>query len=104
GGGGGGVGLFSASGTIITRVPDPQELKGTQLDSTVPLAEKVRRSGRFDGRVMSEVLKEPVIVSVAAVRGFPLFVSVSKTERAALAAWREETRLTAERTLLTSVA
>ena len=101
---GGGIGLFSASGTIITRVPDPQQLKGTKLDSTVPLAEKVRRTGRFDGRIMSEVLKEPVIVSIAAVRGFPLFVSVSKTERAALAAWREETRFTAERTLLTSAA
>ncbi|MBW8906049.1 MAG: PAS domain S-box protein [Betaproteobacteria bacterium] len=101
--GGGGIGLFNASGRVITRVPDPTQSKGTQMASTLPLAEKVRRDGRFDGRVVSDV-QEPVIVSMGAVRGFPLFVSVSKSEHAALQAWREETRFTAERTLLTSVA
>jgi PAS domain S-box-containing protein len=101
---GGAIGLFSATGAVITRVPDPLGKKGSKMPSTQLLAEKVTRDGRFNGRVMSEVLNEPVIVSIAAVRGFPLFVSVSKTERAALAAWREETRLTAERTLLTSAA
>ena len=104
GDGGGGIGLFTASGSVITRVPDPMHSKGTRMASTLPLAEKVRRDGRFDGRVFSDVLNEPVIVSVGAVRGFPLFVSVSKSEHAALQAWREETRFTAERTLLTSVA
>jgi len=101
---GGAIGLFSASGAVMTRVPDPLGKKGSKMPSTQLLAEKVTRDGRFNGRVMSEVLNEPVIVSVAAVRGFPLFVSVSKTERAALAVWREETRFTAERTLLTSAA
>jgi PAS domain S-box-containing protein len=101
---GGGIGLFSANGTVITRVPDPKHMKGTKLASTTRLAEIVQQRGRFDGHVMSDVLKEPVIVSIAAVRGYPLFVSVSKTERAALQAWREETRVTAEHTLLTSAA
>src|SRR5690242_14700438 len=80
--GGGGIGLFNASGSVITRVPDPMQSKGTHLAATLPLAEKVRRDGRFDGRVMSDVMKEPVIVSIGAVRGFPLFVSVSKSEHA----------------------
>jgi len=103
---GGFIGLFSADGNIITRVPDPHHVKGTKLSPAASdaLLEKVRRDGRLDGRVISEVLKEPVLVSIAAVRGFPLYVASGKSEREALEAWREETRFTAERTLLTSIA
>src|SRR5438105_2109065 len=103
---GGFISLLSSEGSVITRVPDPHHVKGTKINANASSAflDKVRRDGRFDGRVMSEVLKEPVYVSIAAIRGFPLHVTAGRTERAALQAWFEETRFTAERTLLTSIA
>ena len=105
-GAGGFIGMLGADGSVFTRVPDPHHVQGTKLDPKVTegLVSRVRSQGRFDGRVMSEVTGEPVIVSIAAVRGLPLYVATGKTERAALAAWREEARFTAERTLLTSAA
>ena len=101
---GGFIGVLGADGSVFTRVPDPHHVQGTKLDpkSTDSLIGRVRSQGRFDGHAMSEVLGEPVIVSIAAVRGLPLYVATGKTERAALATWREETRFTAERMLLTS--
>ena len=103
---GGFIGVLGADGSVFTRVPDPHHVQGTKLDpnTTEALVGRVRSQGRFDGRVMSEVTGEPVIVSIAAVRGLPLYVATGKTERAALTTWRGETRLTAERTLLTSAA
>jgi PAS domain S-box-containing protein len=105
-GAGGFIGVLGADGSVFTRVPDPHHVQGTKLDpdTTEAFLGRVRREGRYDGRVMSEVLQEPVIVSIAGVRGVPLYVATGKTERAALAAWREEARFTAERTLLTSAA
>src|SRR3954470_24136328 len=105
-GDGGFIGVFGADGSVMTRVPDPQQVTGTRLSpgATETLLHRVRSGGRFDGRVISEVLKEPVVVSIAGVRNFPLYVATGKTENAALQAWREETRFTAERTLLTSAA
>src|SRR5205085_555414 len=80
---GGFIGLFNADGTVITRVPDPHEVRGTKI-AAADFMDTVRREGRFDGRVMSEVLKEPVLMSIARVRGgFPLFVATGKTEHAA---------------------
>ncbi|HYL24475.1 MAG TPA: PAS domain S-box protein [Burkholderiales bacterium] len=103
---GGFIGVLGADGSVFTRVPDPSHVQGTKLDpnATEALVSKVRSQGRFDGRVMSEVTGEPVIVSIAAVRGLPLYVATGKTERAALTVWRDEARFTAERTLLTSAA
>ena len=103
---GGFIGVFSADGSVITRVPDPHNIKGTKLSAGAAeaLTSRARRDGRFDGRVISEIMKEPVLVSIAAIRGLPLYVASGKTEYAALQAWRAETRFTAERTLLTSVA
>jgi PAS domain S-box-containing protein len=103
---GGFIGVLGADGSIFTRVPDPNHVQGTKLEPKMTqwLLERMGREGRYDGHVMSEVLNEPVIMSIAAVRGVPLYVATGKTERAALAAWRGETRFTAERTLLTSAA
>ena len=103
---GGFIGVLGADGSVFTRVPDPHHVQGTKLDpkTTEGLVSRVRSQGRFDGRVMSEVTGEPVIVSIAAVRGLPLYVATGKTVRAALTAWREEARFTAERTLLTTAA
>jgi PAS domain S-box-containing protein len=101
---GGFIGVFTGDGSIVTRVPDPHNVTGTKLtpEAASALLDRVRGSGRFDGQVTSEVMKEPVLVSIMAVRAFPLYVASGKTKHAALQAWHEETRFTAERTLLTS--
>jgi len=101
---GGFITLFSADGTIITRVPDPMQAKGKNFGVEARLTQLARQQGRYDGPAVSPVTKERLIASIATIRGFPLYVSSGKTERAVLQAWMEETRFTAERTLLTSVA
>jgi PAS domain S-box-containing protein len=101
---GGFITLLNADGVLFTRVPDVPETKGKRFEWN-GVFDAVRRDGRFDGHVASPLLKEPVVVSIVRVRGgFPLFVLSGKTERAVLSAWHRETRITAERTLLTSVA
>jgi PAS domain S-box-containing protein len=102
-GDGGFISTFTADGTVIARVPDPNQSKGTQLGNGVVL-QTAREKGRVDGRIASEVLNEPIFISIAAVRGFPLFVSAGRTERAALNTWRRDARHTVERTVLTSLA
>jgi PAS domain S-box-containing protein len=103
-GNGGFISLIGADGTLYSRIPGPADAKGGRYGWD-PVFDAVRRDGRFDGRAMSPLLKEPVVVSIARVRGgFPLFVASGKTEGAVLHAWHQETRLTAERTLLTSLA
>jgi PAS domain S-box-containing protein len=98
---GGFISLVNADGLIFTRVP-PAEGKNVEWEAVL---DPVRRDGRFDGRTQSPLLQEPVVISVARVRGgFPLFVATGKKESAVLAAWHKETRLTTERTILTSVA
>ncbi|MFN2644046.1 MAG: PAS domain S-box protein [Burkholderiales bacterium] len=101
---GGFITFFSGDGTVITRVPDPMQVKGKNFGTPSELLELARRDGRFDGRVVSVVTREPTIASVAAIRGFPLFIANGKTEHAVMQAWQQETRFTAERTLLTSIA
>jgi len=101
---GGFITLFSADGTIITRVPDPMQAKGKNFGSPSRLIEIARRHGRYDGRTISLVTQEPLLVSIAAIRGFPLFVASGKTDAAVMKAWMGETRFTAQRTLLTSAA
>jgi PAS domain S-box-containing protein len=101
---GGFITLLNSDGTVYTRVPDSPVAKGERVGWS-DVFDAVRRDGRFDGRAVSPVLKVPVIVSVARVRGgFPLFVASGRTEQAALNAWMQETRFTAERTVLTSLA
>ena len=101
---GGFISLVGAEGTIYTRIPGPEESKGKRYEWDT-VFDPVRVTGRFDGRAVSPLAKDAVVVSIARVRGgFPLYVASGKTERAVLAAWHEETRLTAERTLLTSIA
>jgi PAS domain S-box-containing protein len=102
-GDGGFITLVSLDGTVITRVPGPPEARGQRVHSPV-LLRGVRDEGRFEGWTESPMLNEPVLVSAAAVRGFPVFVASGSTERAMLAPWREEAWLTGLRTLLSSVA
>jgi PAS domain S-box-containing protein len=100
---GGFITLLSLDGVVITRVPDPVDAKGRKFYSE-EIARAVRSGGRFDAWTTSPVINERVLVSAAAVRGFPLFVAAGATEAAVLAPWREEAWFVGLRTLLTSAA
>jgi PAS domain S-box-containing protein len=102
-GAGGFITLLSKDGAVITRVPDPMNARGRQFGGE-EMREAVFRDGRFDGWATSLTLKEPVLLSGAAVRSFPLLVASGRTEPAVFAPWRAQTRGTALRTLLTSAA
>ncbi len=102
-GDGGFITLLSLDGVVITRVPDPMRAKGRKFFNE-DIAQAVRSGGRFDAWAASPVTGERVLVSAAAVRGFPLFVTAGATEGAVLAPWRDEAWLIGLRTLLTSAA
>ena len=100
---GGFIGLLSLEGVVITRVPDPTRSKGRRFQSPEIYA-AVQGAGRFDGWTSSPIINERVLISAAAVRGFPLFVATGATERAVLAPWRDDAWVVGLRTLLTSAA
>jgi PAS domain S-box-containing protein len=102
-GAGGFITLLSLDGVVITRVPDPVRSKGRKFYSE-EISRAVLGAGRFDAWTTSPIIDERVLVSAAAVRGFPLFVAAGATERAVLAPWRDEAWLIGLRTLLTSAA
>jgi PAS domain S-box-containing protein len=100
---GGFITLLSLDGTVVTRVPDLQRSKGRRFQSH-EIWSAVHGAGRFDGWTSSPIIQERVLLSAAAVRGFPLFVATGATERAVLAPWREDAWIVGMRTLLTSAA
>jgi PAS domain S-box-containing protein len=102
-GDGGFITLISLEGMVITRVPDPVRAKGRRFHSD-EIAKAIGNAGRFDAWTTSPIVGERVLVSAAAVRGFPLFVATGATERAVLAPWRDQAWFIGLRTLLTSVA
>ena len=102
-GDGGFLTLLSMQGRVITRIPDPPDVRGRQLENDEIFA-SVRRGGRFEGWTTSPISSQRVLLSASAVRGFPLFVASGSSERAVFAPWREQTRLIGLRTLLTSAA
>jgi PAS domain S-box-containing protein len=100
---GGFITLLSNKGTLITRVPDPGNVRGLKFPGGAIMA-GVNRSGHFEGWVQSPITDERVLLSTAAVRGFPLLVASGSNEAAVLAPWRDEAWLVFDRTLLTSLA
>jgi PAS domain S-box-containing protein len=102
-GSGGFITLLLLDGTVITRVPDPTNARGRQFQSEEILG-AVRREGRFEGWATSPIVNERVLLSAAAVRGFPLFVASGSTEQAVLAPWQQEAWQIGRRTLFTSAA
>jgi len=98
---GGFITLLSTGGTLITRVPDPGNVRGRRYPGGQIMA-GVERAGRFEGWTTSPVSGERVLLAVHAVRGFPLLVASGSNEAAVLAPWREEAWLIFDRTLLTS--
>jgi PAS domain S-box-containing protein len=100
---GGFMTLLSMEGVVITRVPDPSNARGRQYRSE-DILQGIRREGAFQGWTTSPIVNERVLVSAAAVRGFPLFVASGSSERAVLAPWREQSWDIGLRTLLASAA
>jgi PAS domain S-box-containing protein len=100
---GGFLTLLSMDGRIITRIPDPPDVRGRRLRHD-EIFGAVSRGGRFEGWTTSPVSGDRVLLSASAVRGFPVFVASGSSERAVFAPWREQTRLIGLRTLLTSAA
>jgi PAS domain S-box-containing protein len=100
---GGFIALLSLDGVLITRIPDPLNVKGRKFHNH-DVYDAVQSGGRFDGWTPSPVFNDRVLVSASAVRGFPLLVATGATERAVFAPWRDQAWLIGLRTLLTSAA
>jgi PAS domain S-box-containing protein len=95
--------LVSSHGVVITRVPDPQNVRGRQIAGG-DVVSGVLRDGRFEGWATSQIVNQRVLLSASAVRGFPLLVASGSNEAAVFAPWHQEARLIGVRTLLTSAA
>jgi PAS domain S-box-containing protein len=100
---GGFITLLATNGTLITRVPDPGNVRAQRYPGGV-IKQGVDRDGRFEGWTASPITNEQVLTSIYAVRGFPLLVASGSNEAAVLAPWREEAWRVFDRTLLTSAA
>jgi PAS domain S-box-containing protein len=100
---GGFITLLSSNGTLLTRVPDPGNVRGRNF-SDGRIVDSIRKGEVFQGWTTSPISGERVLLSTSAVRGFPLYVTSGSDERAAFAPWREEAWLIFDRTLLTSAA
>jgi PAS domain S-box-containing protein len=100
---GGFLTLLSMDGRVVTRIPDPPDVRGRRLQHDEVFG-AVSRGGRFEGWTESPISGHRVLLSASAVRGFPMFVASGSTEHAVFAPWREQTRLIGLRTLLTSAA
>ena len=102
-GDGGFITLLSDRGTLLTRVPDPGNVRGRKFPGGV-IMKGVDREGRFEGWTTSPISEERVLLATSAVRGFPLLVASGANQSAVFAPWREEAWLIFDRTLLTSAA
>ncbi len=102
-GDGGFITLLSDAGTLITRVPDPGDVRGRQFSGGRIIA-GIRERGVFEGWTQSPITGERVLLAASVVRGFPLLVASGSNERAVRASWHDEAWQIFDRTLLTSVA
>src|SRR5262245_48473962 len=100
---GGFITVLSDKGTLITRVPDPGNVRGRKFPGG-RIMEGVKRDGRFEGWTTSPITEEHVMLATHPTRGFPLLVVTGSNEQAVFAPWREEAWLVFDRTLLTSAA
>jgi PAS domain S-box-containing protein len=100
---GGFLTLLAMDGRILTRIPDPPDVRGRKVEHPEVFG-AMSRDGRFEGWARSPVSGQRVLLAASAVRGLPLFVASGSTEPAVFAPWHEQTRLIGLRTLLTSAA
>ncbi|HYD57084.1 MAG TPA: ATP-binding protein [Burkholderiales bacterium] len=102
-GDGGFMTLLSMDGFVYARVPDPVGARGRQFMDT-QIIDSVRATGRYEGWAQSPVIGQQVLLSSAAVPGFPMFVAAGAIEGAVLAPWRDKAALILLRTILISAA
>jgi PAS domain S-box-containing protein len=102
-GDGGFITLLSDTGTLITRVPDPGNVRGRRFPGGRIIA-GIREGGVFEGWTASPITGERVLLAASEVRGFPLLVASGSSERAVQASWHDEAWQIFDRTLLTSAA
>ncbi|MGQ0547075.1 MAG: hybrid sensor histidine kinase/response regulator [Betaproteobacteria bacterium] len=100
---GGFITLITDRGVLMTRVPDPGNVRGRTYPGGA-IMEAIRADGRFEGWTESPITGERILTAIAAVRGFPLLVASGSDESAVLAPWRAEAWLIVDRTALTSLA
>ena len=100
---GGFISLLSDGGVLMSRVPDPGNVRARKYAGGAIIA-AIRSHGRFEGWTQSPITGERVLLSASAVRGFPLIVGSGANEHAVFAPWRAEAWLIFDRTLLTSTA
>jgi hypothetical protein len=98
---GGFLTLLAMDGRILTRIPDPPDVRGRKVEHN-EIFEAVSRGGRYEGWATSPISGQRVLLAASAVRGLPLFVASGSAERAVFAPWHEQTRLIGLRTLLAS--
>ncbi len=95
------VTLLSFEGTVIARVPDPDNMRGHRLPGQ-GIRDTVRREGSWQGWMTSPIMKRRVLLNASTVRGLPLFVVSGADEDAVFAPWRKEAGYAVDRALLTS--
>jgi PAS domain S-box-containing protein len=100
---GGFLTVLTDRGVLITRVPDPGNVRGRSFPGGRIMA-GIRQHERFEGWTVSPISDERVLLAASRVRGFPLLVASGSNEQAVLAPWREEAWLIFDRTALTSAA
>ena len=95
------VTLLSFEGTVIARVPDPDNMRGHRLPGQ-GIRDTVRREGSWQGWMTSPIMKRRVLLNASTVRGLPLFVVSGADDTAVFAPWRKEAGYAVDRALLTS--
>jgi diguanylate cyclase (GGDEF)-like protein len=94
--------LLRSDGTILVRYPDSTDRAGQKLPLRSPWYRVIAQGGRFY-RTPGVFDGEPRLVAVRSVGDFPLFINVSASEAASLAAWWQTAELIASGTVLTLV-
>jgi PAS domain S-box-containing protein len=97
------ISLITDTGVLLTRVPDPGNVRAQKFPGGVIMA-GIRSDGHFAGWTQSPITGEHVLLTASAVRGFPLIIGSGSNEAAVFAPWRDEAWLIFDRTLLTSAA
>ena len=100
-GDGGFLTLLTSKGVVMTRVPDPGNVRGRALPEGRILRQP---DGRFEGWAESPITSNEVLVVASPVRGFPLLVASGARRDAVFAPWRDEAWQVFDRTLTTSAA
>jgi two-component system cell cycle sensor histidine kinase PleC len=99
---GGSVAIFRSDGTLIARYPHAETMTGKKLASVSPWYEMVAKGGG-SYRTPGYVDGMARVASVHPLHDYPLVVTVTTSEDAALADWRRQSTMIAIAALCTAV-